>query len=70
MLWPFKFGAQHVNLGDLTCSDKEEIGLDFISHAERKNAEAPIIIVTTIHQKNKKLQQHSSIYVLSSELDD
>ena len=36
MVWPFKFGAQHANLGDQTCSVKETFGLDFISHAERK----------------------------------
>ena len=36
MVWPFKFDAQHVNLGDQTCSVKETFGLDFISHAERK----------------------------------
>ncbi len=34
-----KFGAQHVPLCSLTCSDLQLFGLDFISHAERKNAE-------------------------------
>ena len=36
MVWPFKFGAQHMLLKNLTCSDLQLFGLDFISHAERK----------------------------------
>ena len=36
MVWPFKFGAQLVTLCNLTCSDMQVFGLDFISHAERK----------------------------------
>ena len=36
MVWPFKFGAQHMLLKNLTCSDMQVFGLDFISHAERK----------------------------------
>ncbi len=39
MIWPFKFGAQHVTLCNLTCSDRRLYSFDFISHAERKNAE-------------------------------
>ena len=31
--------ASDSSRGDLTCSDKELYSFDFISHAERKNAE-------------------------------
>jgi hypothetical protein len=35
----FQNYSQHVTLCNLTCSDMHFFGLDFISHAEQKNAE-------------------------------